>query len=236
MGAEGNQESVEKAKSILTSTLTSIVILFAGYILLKAINPDLIEFQSIKPPIASVAPIDDISTTAPGVAGQLITLRNLGKITISNSGSCPANNPLANIQAIALGQLTQKDGPGLLCNQGTTGINPDMLQSLVNIANTGTPITITSLTSGHHSTGSAHYSGNAVDFIPQNPQGDGQKIINAMIQRIPPPGGSSAINQIAVECTIAGVAQYIVVFPSNTPINTSACTGQPNYHWHAQWR
>ncbi|MBL8030668.1 MAG: hypothetical protein JNN11_05475, partial [Candidatus Doudnabacteria bacterium] len=50
MGAGGNQESVDKAKDILTTTITSVVILFAGYILLKAINPDLIQFRSIQPP------------------------------------------------------------------------------------------------------------------------------------------------------------------------------------------
>ncbi len=50
MGSEGNAESVEKAKSILISTLTSIVILLAGFVLLKAINPDLIKFQTIQPP------------------------------------------------------------------------------------------------------------------------------------------------------------------------------------------
>ena len=50
MAAEGNQESVDKAKNILTTTITSIVILLAGFVLLKAINPDLVEFHSIQPP------------------------------------------------------------------------------------------------------------------------------------------------------------------------------------------
>ena len=50
MSAEGNSESVEKAKSIVTSTIASIVILLAGYILLKGLNPDLVQFHSIQPP------------------------------------------------------------------------------------------------------------------------------------------------------------------------------------------
>ncbi|MEK7161694.1 MAG: pilin [Patescibacteria group bacterium] len=50
MSAEGNQESVDKAKNILVTTITSMVILMAGYLLLKAINPDLIQFKSIQPP------------------------------------------------------------------------------------------------------------------------------------------------------------------------------------------
>ena len=50
MGSEGNQESVDKAKNILQSTVASLVILFAGYLLLKTLNPDLVEFHSIQPP------------------------------------------------------------------------------------------------------------------------------------------------------------------------------------------
>lgn len=50
MSAEGNSESVDKAKSIITSTITALVILFVGYILLRALNPDLIQFRNIQPP------------------------------------------------------------------------------------------------------------------------------------------------------------------------------------------
>jgi hypothetical protein len=56
IGAGGNQESVDKAKSILASTVTSLVILFAGYILLKALNPDLIKFRPIQPPSVTLQP------------------------------------------------------------------------------------------------------------------------------------------------------------------------------------
>ncbi len=49
MSAEGNQESVDKAKSILVSSVTSLVILAGGYVLLKFLNPDLIKFQPIQP-------------------------------------------------------------------------------------------------------------------------------------------------------------------------------------------
>jgi hypothetical protein len=50
MSSDGNQESVDKAKSILVSSITAIVILATGYILLKFLNPDLIKFQPIQPP------------------------------------------------------------------------------------------------------------------------------------------------------------------------------------------
>jgi hypothetical protein len=72
MSAEGNGETVEKAKSLVTSSITALVILFAGYILLKALNPDLISFKNIQPP--SVTPA---TTTAPilgvGTGGTPVT-------------------------------------------------------------------------------------------------------------------------------------------------------------------
>jgi len=55
MSAEGSSESVDRAKSIITTSITAIVILFVGYIFLKALNPDLIQFHNIQPP--SVTPI-----------------------------------------------------------------------------------------------------------------------------------------------------------------------------------
>jgi hypothetical protein len=50
MSSGGSDESVKTAKDMLTSTIASLVILMAGYILLKAINPDLIQFHPISPP------------------------------------------------------------------------------------------------------------------------------------------------------------------------------------------
>ena len=50
MSADGNEESIGKAKGILGSTIAAMVILMIGYVLLKALNPDLIRFQNIQPP------------------------------------------------------------------------------------------------------------------------------------------------------------------------------------------
>jgi hypothetical protein len=72
MSAEGNSESVEKAKSIMTSTIASLVILFAGFILLKAINPDLIQFHSIQPPSVTGVPVGG----APVVGGSCSGCQN----------------------------------------------------------------------------------------------------------------------------------------------------------------
>ena len=76
MSADGNAESVDKAKDILVSTLTALVILFIGYVLLAAINPDLIKFNTIQPPNVTLS----VPTTAPSTVG-----------TTSNSNFCQAN-------------------------------------------------------------------------------------------------------------------------------------------------
>ncbi|HVY68108.1 MAG TPA: lytic transglycosylase domain-containing protein, partial [Patescibacteria group bacterium] len=49
MSAGGNQESVNKAKSMISSTIAALVILFVGYLLLKLINPNIVTFQPIQP-------------------------------------------------------------------------------------------------------------------------------------------------------------------------------------------
>jgi hypothetical protein len=58
MSADGNSESVDKAKSILESTITSLVILLAGYVLLNSINPDLVQFHgnTLQPVTINVTP------------------------------------------------------------------------------------------------------------------------------------------------------------------------------------
>jgi hypothetical protein len=45
MGSDGNQESVDKAKSILETTITALVILIGGFVFLNTINPDLVQFH-----------------------------------------------------------------------------------------------------------------------------------------------------------------------------------------------
>jgi len=80
MSAEGNNESVEKAKSILTSTITAIVILLAGYVLLRALNPDLVQFQSIQPQNVTLTPNAPLTTTG-GTGGGT---SNTGTISTSN--------------------------------------------------------------------------------------------------------------------------------------------------------
>lgn len=55
MNAGGNQESVDKAKNILETSITALVILFGAYILLRGINPDLIKIPAVQPPTVQYA-------------------------------------------------------------------------------------------------------------------------------------------------------------------------------------
>ncbi len=78
MNSAGNQESVDKAKSIFESSIVSMVILFGGYILLRAINPDLLQFQTVTPPsVGTVAPWPGVGSgggvTGPGIPSGCTT-------------------------------------------------------------------------------------------------------------------------------------------------------------------
>jgi hypothetical protein len=85
MSAEGNKESVDKAKDILVSTITSLVILLAGYVLLNALNPDLIQFHgNTLQPVNFTSP--PTTTTTTGTGGTTIGTAVSGG-TISGSGA-----------------------------------------------------------------------------------------------------------------------------------------------------
>ena len=73
MSAEGNQESVDKAKSIFTSTIAAMVILMSGYVLLKALNPDLLHFQSVQPPSITATSISCPSGSTLNALQQCVT-------------------------------------------------------------------------------------------------------------------------------------------------------------------
>lgn len=242
MNAAGNQESIDKAKNMFTSTITAIVILFAGYILLRALNPDLIQFQPIQPP--SVVP-PSLSTSnltvggggAPGAGGgvttdaqtaaqTLISLAGSNKISINNTGcDCPGNCAINTLQSIAAGNKAVFDGPGSTCNAGSTAVSSAMLSSLITIANSSQNFVITSITGGHHSAaGDPHYQGRAVDLVPVPPSSQGQ-LVGAL--------RTAKANTIALECTGGPNNGYMPFTGSND--NNGSCLNQPNYHIHAQW-
>lgn len=126
ISAEGNQESVDKAKSILLSSITSLVILFGGYVLLKYLNPDLIKFQPIQPP--SVVGKERAYSFENVAAGQLAALfgaelnnrdtsKTIGKTYIGTKNFPPqGSTPIA----IARSQLGARED---CCDTSGEGLN-----------------------------------------------------------------------------------------------------------------
>jgi len=105
MSAEGNQESVDKAKNILLTTVASLVILFGGFVLLKALNPDLVEYKYIQP--ESVAP-------APATGGPAITKTGIAGCGITADGSSCADYTDSGLS----GNSTQQSGQNTFLSKG----------------------------------------------------------------------------------------------------------------------
>lgn len=175
MSAEGNQESVDKAKSILVSSITSLVILFVGYILLKAINPDLVQFQNIQPPSVVVGGGVETGGTptaeAKSTAAQI--LANSGNIILADnhqSGISDNATALKNVQDTAAGNAASRSSyqgaPG-----GTVALNPNMLAALLAIGKQY-KINVSEIAGGSHSADNTgprgHYGGNAFDITHVN--------------------------------------------------------------------
>jgi hypothetical protein len=71
MSAAGDSEGVTKAKDILVSTITALVILMTGYVLLQAIDPDLIQFQPIQPPAVTGLVVTGVAPTGQTAGGPI---------------------------------------------------------------------------------------------------------------------------------------------------------------------
>lgn len=242
MSAEGSQEAVDKAKSILVSTITSLVILFGGYVLLKALNPDLVQFRSIQPPsvvVPTTTPPSITPTPAGGggipsslssdvqtAAKTIQTLASQGKLSVNSTACDCANNcPDNTLKLLANGQQAQKDGP-TTCNTGTTTVNKTMLDAIIATANDGFSFQISSLTGGHHSNANdVHYQGRAVDAVPM-PSSNQQSIIQDFQK--------NGATTVAIECKLNGTGVYWPV-PGSAQANDTRCMGQQGYHIHAQW-
>lgn len=117
MSAEGNQESVDKAKDILRTTITSLVILFAGWLLLHTLNPDIVNFKSIQPPSVVLdqlaAPDPDLGTGTPGGPSALVG----STVTGGNPAPQGCNNCVDYTANGLTGNSTQLPGNNTFLNQ-----------------------------------------------------------------------------------------------------------------------
>ncbi len=122
MSADGNQESVDKAKNILVTTITSMVVLMAGYLLLKAINPDLIQFKSIQPPSVQINTTAWQSYQTPAEPGA--KENNLTKKCVGDAGVAACTN-CQDYNANSLKPANSTEKPG--CN---TFLNANLISKL----------------------------------------------------------------------------------------------------------
>lgn len=154
MSSDGNQESVDKAKDILVSSITAMVILLGGYILLKAINPDLIEFKPIQPPSVKLDTSGwndwQTSKNSEGSGGGPATL-------IGAKGPTGCSNCTDYTQAGISGNSTQKSGQNTFLSQGLVDKLKQIRTTYPNfIVNEAFPPTV------NHASG-CHFNGTCVD-------------------------------------------------------------------------
>lgn len=160
MSAEGNQESVDKAKSILVSSITALVILMGGYVLLKALNPDLIKFKQIQP--TSVKPLD----TTGWDQWPKVTFNADGSIKSITGGAGHKAQELIDVGCVFQTSKQQTEVPNMseplfkkikdLCYNTKN----DLKSTYPNIS----PKISSVIGEGLHSQDSYHYKGCAIDF------------------------------------------------------------------------
>jgi hypothetical protein len=154
MSSGGSDESVKTAKDMLTSTIASLVILMAGYILLKAINPDLIQFHPISPPGVTLPA--DVGLISPGTpVSDKYTTPNNSATDLAGSG-CAFQQDKQKNEAPQMVSLLANKVKSICYNivYGTDYPNTK-----------GYPPTISSIIGvGYHTPNSYHYKGCAVDF------------------------------------------------------------------------
>ena len=156
MSAEGNQESVDKAKNILTTSIASLVILFAGYLLLKAINPDLIQFKSIQPPSVKTSEL----TSNTDVQVSLDSSGNPTKI----SGGVGSNAAAELINNGCVFQTAKQRDEAQYMTQALFDKVKTLCYNVSKKDGKGSPAISSVIGQGEHAANSYHYKGCAVDF------------------------------------------------------------------------
>ena len=159
MSSDGNQESVDKAKDILVSSITAMVILLGGYVLLKAINPDLIEFKSIQPPSV------DLNTSGWNIAPPVYIPPGTGTTTPGGTG--PTNGMTEQVAR----KYFQDANANISINAQPPqtmlqGLQAGIAQEIVNVAKgCNCNVIITGGTEPGHASGTySHANGNKIDL------------------------------------------------------------------------
>ena len=184
MSADGNQESVDKAKDILVSSITAMVILLGGYVLLKAINPDLIKFKSIQPPSVQ------LDTTGWNNIPPVVIPAGTGTTTPDGSG------PTNGMSEQTARNYFQTNGVSVNAQPPKTmlqGLQSGIAQEVVNLKQKcNCSVTITGGTEPGHSTTGTYSHGNGYKLdLSLNSQLD--TYITTNFKNIGPRGGDNAM-------------------------------------------
>lgn len=162
-----NPGNIATAKRKIWNAIIGAVILFSAYVILRTINPELVGGELILPGIEAPAPgggiVDLISQ---GAAKRLL---GASGVSFSTNADCGSQfHAQKNIQDVAVGSLPAVCSPNCSCiaggTSGTVNLDPFMLDSLVALSQQGILFTVTSLSTGRHSTNSPHYQGRAADI------------------------------------------------------------------------
>jgi hypothetical protein len=247
MSAEGNKESVDKAKDILVSTITSLVILLAGYVLLNALNPDLIQFHgNTLQPVNFTSPPTTTITTSPGGAGSTapagsaaqlasqilanpsITLNLSHPSGISDPASTAKQNIVDTSNGLQAHDSCYSQG-GITAPCLSVTLSTGLLQGLVSLGSQMS-YTVVEIAGGVHSSSptDSHYQGRAVDVVPASQTAASQSQMYSSFN-------SASASQIAVECDIAGQPHIFTILNASTASTYTTCLGQSGYHIHAAW-
>jgi hypothetical protein len=163
MSAEGNQESVDKAKSILTSTIASLVILMSGFLLLKAINPDLIQFKSIQPPSVKISELGNSNDVQVSVDPSGNPTKVVGGVGGSAAAELEANG--------CTFQTAKQKTEAQYMTQGLFDKIKSLCYNVSKRDGKGSPAISSVIGQGQHSANSYHYKGCGIDFADGSQSG-----------------------------------------------------------------
>lgn len=186
----GNQEMIERGRSMLVNSVIGLFIVLSSYLIvgttLKIIGYNETIFgkwAEVPAELAPSTPPSSPSITPPSSLPQNSSTQkiaeniqtNYSKIVPDTNADCAGYSAQTTINDLAKGKLAKACSPSCDCTNEVS-VNQNMLQATYDIGQKYN-IRITSITTGKHSATSKHYSGNAIDIVPYNAN-NWQNIVN----------------------------------------------------------
>lgn len=211
--AAGNEGNISKAKGLIYSAVSGLVIMLIGGLILAQINPDLLNFRSISPqqiagrewvlpdgtiyngdkPPADATPIGaKPSGNAQSLAQQILSNSKITLATTHVSGVKDNANAKQNVVDTAAGKLAARSCYAQApC--GYVALTDSMLAGMLQMA-TKYSFSVSEIAGGGHSGNSRHYTGSSFDANVINGSGVTNNALAA---------------QFAADCRAAGATEVI---------------------------